>query len=380
MKRSARPPFALDLLFLILSLFAFGINLFLLVRRFSDAAASIAGCGGGDCEEVLASRWSAIFGVPVTVFGLCVYAVLMVSLTERGRRLREPLLGMIAGAALWFVFAQFVLIGKICPWCMAAHGVGMVLVGLGMVRCGFARAVKGVGFWSAVSFLGIGLAQVYGPLPTTHRIDELPAAPVPKVPVPASAGRKAVFDGGRKTYDIASLPRLGPVAAKLVMVEYFDYQCAACRRMSGFLEVLLARHPQDLAVLLLPVPLDGACNHQVSVANQHPGSCETARIALAVWRVCPEAFPSFHRELMADPSLENSRRLALERMSPERLAAALADPWIASLIRSNIADWHEFSKSTDKLPKLLIRDRRILHGLPSGEADFIRVMEQELGL
>ena len=35
---------------------------------------------------------------------------------------------------------------------------------------------------------------------------------------------------------------------------------------------------------------------------------------------------------------------------------------------------------TDKLPKLLIKDSRLVHGLPSGEDDFIRVMEKELGL
>ena len=58
----------------------------------------------------------------------------------------------------------------------------------------------------------------------------------------------------------------------------------------------------------------------------------------------------------------------------------MKDPWIDELIQANVADWVSFSGKTKHLPKLLIRDKRILHGLPSGEADFIRVMEQELGL
>ena len=43
-------------------------------------------------------------------------------------------------------------------------------------------------------------------------------------------------------------------------------------------------------------------------------------------------------------------------------------------------NWVAFSADTRNLPKLLITGKRILHGLPSGEADFIRVMEHELGL
>ena len=62
------------------------------------------------------------------------------------------------------------------------------------------------------------------------------------------------------------------------------------------------------------------------------------------------------------------------------LEAVLEDPWIDEVIRANVEDWIVMSRNARKLPKLLISDRRILHGLPSGEADFIRVMELELGL
>jgi hypothetical protein len=193
-------------------------------------------------------------------------------------------------------------------------------------------------------------------------------------------GRKVAFDRGRKSYDVAALPHLGPSTAERVMVEYFDYQCAACRRMSGFLDALLERHPRDLAVILLPVPLDRACNPDVPLEGEHPGSCEIARAALAVWRSAPASFPVFHRKLMADPSPANAVRFALEHVSQQQLDASGKDPWMDELIQANRVDWRVFSSTTDKLPKLLIRDSRILHGLPSGEEDFIRVMEKELNL
>ena len=155
MHRETRPHPALDLSILSLALIGFAINLFLLVHHFADASAGIAGCGGGSCEDVLASRWSALFGVPVTVFGALVYCVLMLSLTPRGRALATPLLGMIAGAAAWFIFAQFVLLGKFCPWCMTAHGVGIAVVILGALRF---RNFKDRRLWALASFLAIGLA------------------------------------------------------------------------------------------------------------------------------------------------------------------------------------------------------------------------------
>jgi hypothetical protein len=39
-----------------------------------------------------------------------------------------------------------------------------------------------------------------------------------------------------------------------------------------------------------------------------------------------------------------------------------------------------YSSTNKALPKLLITGKRVLHGLPSGKDDFIRVMESELGL
>lgn len=83
---------------------------------------------------------------------------------------------------------------------------------------------------------------------------------------------------------------------------------------------------------------------------------------------------------MAGASLEALSRLAHEAVGKDKLDEALGDPWIDELIAANVADWVAFSKSSAHLPKLLIGGKRILHGLPSGSADFIRVMEQELRL
>ena len=196
-------------------------------------------------------------------------------------------------------------------------------------------------------------------------------------------GRKIAFDDDKRIYDNSALPALGSIDAKHVLVEYFDYQCPSCRTMSGYLSALIAKHPSEIRILVLPVPLDHGCNPDLAPADDgHPGSCELTRIALAVWRLKPEVYPAIHRAFISDPSLDQAAALSLarEQVPQAQLEAAMHEPWIDQLIQANIADWLSLSGKTRQLPKLLISGKRILHGLPSGEAEFIRVMEKELGL
>ena len=266
---------------------------------------------------------------------------------------------------------------------MATHGVGVLLVALAWTvspRAGKFRHALLAGLAAA---FGLALSQHFGPAPVTHRIGgELAISPTIGIHAQGN-GRKIVFDGGNKVYDNSSLPGLGSSDAKQVLVEYFDYQCPSCRTMSGYLAALIDKHPTELRVLMLPVPLDHGCNSALAAADDgHPGSCELTRIALAVWRVNPAAFPAIHRAFLSDPppDLASALTLAREQVPAAQLEAAMREPWIDQLIRANIADWEAFSSKSRQLPKLLISGKRILHGLPSGQADFIRVMENELGL
>ncbi len=390
MKRSpASVKLLLGILILLLALFALGINLFLLARRVADPAAGVVGCGGGDCAEVLASRWAQVLRVPVTALGALVWCGVMVSLTEKFQRFFMPLSGAVAGAAFWFIFVQAVILKKFCPWCMTAHGVGLVVTVLGCIRIsrqqGGARTLGKLVFWTYAAFLGIGLAQIYGPQPATHQITDVTSRPVADdTPVQRrGTGPKVVFFDGLKTFDVGALPHLGPANARRVVVEYFDYTCPACRTMSGYLDAMRGKKLDDFCVIVLPVPLERSCNRSMTEADtEHPGSCETARLALAVWRTRPEVYPELHRWLMeVERTVPEVRTRVLELVSTDVLDAALKDPWIHQLIAANVADWVWYSaKQVKSLPKILIGGKRVLHGLPAGGDDFARLMEPELGL
>lgn len=355
-----------------------GLALCLLLLAQAHGAAATVGCGGSACDEVLASRWSRALGIPVAGLGTLAYAGLLAAIATGQRGIRLVLLGVIAGAALWLVFVQWVILRRFCPLCMAVHSIGCLafLGGLAALRV---EEGPGMRFrtvaWTVASFLALGLVQVYGPARPGHWI-EGSANPARE---PASAGRQVVFDGGKLVFDRDALPRIGPADAERVLVEFFDYPCAACRTMSGHLEALVAAHPGKVAILVLPVPLDASCNRELSATNPHPGACEISRISLAVWKRLPERFEAFHRELFQSPDQVTARRLALRLMDEQALKTAMEDPETDLAIQKHIALWKHLSKTNDKLPKLLIGGSRIVHGLPSTREDFLRVMKQELG-
>ena len=362
------------------------LNLLLLYWKLVDPAGGIAGCGDGDsCADVLTSRWSQVFGVPVPILGGLVYLLLLVALLWDLKFLAASCIAAVAGSAVWFMIVQAVLLRHFCPWCMAVHAVGCSVFVLGLIvsprDAGFYNGLK----TGAGAAFGLALLQLYGPIPATHRIDrEIHRSTHYSGGIHAQgSGRKIAFDDGRKVYDGSALPRLGSLDAKHVLVEYYDYQCPSCRVMSHHLTALVRKYPAEIGILLLPVPLDHACNPSLPDGDQgHPGSCELTGIALAVWRANPESFLTIHKAFMAEPSpdTKTAMEIARQHVSAAQLDAALLDPWIGQLIQADIGDWVSFSAKTKILPKLLISGKRILHGLPSDEADFIRVMEKELQL
>jgi uncharacterized membrane protein len=359
----------LDRLLVLLVLGGLSINLLLLYRKLADGAFDIAGCSGGGCDAVLGSRWGLVMGIPVSALGALIDVVILLGLFLKRNTYLTASYACLIGAGFWFTFVQAVLIRQWCPWCMGLHGLGWIIAIGGLI------SLRAAPFsWSGLqagvfATLSLALIQVYGPAPSGFRME--------------TPTRSISFAGGHRSYDANSLPRLGTANAPHVMVEYFDYRCPACRKMSGYLEALIRKHPQQVAVLLLPVPLERSCNAAMPAADEeHPGSCELARLALAVWKEKPEEFPSFHASLLAEPAIgvKAARESAAAILGGAKLDVALQDSAISEMLAAHVLDWTVLSTTTRKLPKLIVRDRRILHGLPSNEADFVRVMEQELGL
>src|SRR5262249_23731712 len=88
-----------------------------------------------------------------------------------------------------------------------------------------------------------------------------------------------IFD--RFNFNLKDLPLRGNQAARNVIVALLDYPCHACRLMHGHLADAQKTFGDDLTVVLLPTPLDSACNPSVKQQfPDHTNGCEYARLAL----------------------------------------------------------------------------------------------------
>lgn len=376
----------------ILAVLGLLVSVWLTWLKLSGQISSIAGCGAGSgCSNVLGSRWSEWFLMPVSLLSSLLYLGLL-GLTFRPRS--TPLFivaTLLIGAAVWFMGLQALVMKSFCPWCLASHLLGLscgVAIFLGLEP----RVAKpGLPVATAAMILAILiLGQIAGPHSHTHLITEEAFAErsidsgIEGGPsAPDSALRRVSFFGGAKSYPLEELPHFGAVEAPHVVVEYFDYLCASCRDLHGDLKALQAAYPDQVTVICLPTPLDRACNPNMTPAmDDHRGACEVSQLALALWRAKPEAFEAIHSALFeafpATPDL--ARELILQQVTEAELDAALADPWIENQLAANFADFARWTAKTPKMPKLLVKGSTMMHGTSSSAEEFLKAMSELLEL
>ena len=96
--------------------------------------------------------------------------------------------------------------------------------------------------------------------------------------------KDAVAANRRELFDDAASPVAGNAAAEVTIVQFFDYKCGYCRRVSPTLSTLLEKH-KNVRIIYKELPILGADSHMAS------------RAALAAEK--QGAYVAFHRELMS---------------------------------------------------------------------------------
>lgn len=384
----------------LLSFSALMVCLWLFSRKLSGDITSIAGCGSGEgCAQVLGGRWSEWFQIPVTLLAASVHAgVLVLTLAPVQRRMGLAGLRALAtaavvlgGAAAYFLTLLYGVEKLHCPWCLGLHLTGITVAAL-ILRDAFRQPKPwlGAAFLTGVFLLaGLVAGQIWGPRPQTWLISGTvaPALSGQGETLPGARGREVSYLNGAMKFDTAMLPILGPPDARLVLVEFFDYTCASCRNLASDLKELKKKWPGTFAVIALPTPLSRVCNpHLKPNVPDHPEACELAKLALAVWRAKPEAFPEFHDYLLALPLPATPGRRAEALLKAGTLAgegsvtSALADPWIAQQLSQHIADFARLTTQSIAMPKLLLPTGGVMHGLAPSTEEFIKIMEKQLQL
>ncbi|HKS38775.1 MAG TPA: vitamin K epoxide reductase family protein [Verrucomicrobiae bacterium] len=397
---------------------AMAVSLYLLSVSWSGGA--LAGCGPeSSCHKVLTSRWAYWFGIPVSLVALVAYAGILLatfgvttSASSARRNAARALLTVLAitvgGSALWFIGLQFFVLRSVCPYCMAAHGCGLVAATILLFRTPDPLPSKKIRpserprqapIWRHLAVgLGCVVVLIGGQImhkPKTGAIAQLPNRGVAtttglptngsKTAASPTTPRTISLHDGQIELNLDELPLIGSPRAPHAMVSLFDYTCHHCREMHELLHQAHAAFSNQLAIVCLPMPLDANCNPAIKrTADAHLNACEYARLGLAVWRADRTAFTRFDSWLFGHPSVPSllqARQYAEQLVGREPLQRALADDWVNLQIERDVALYQLNHRKTrnSTMPQILVGSR-IGFGSLSSVEDLFRLLETEFGL
>ncbi len=171
--------------------------------------------------------------------------------------------------------------------------------------------------------------------------DEKPATKQPAETAPALS-REVTFLNGKIKINVYDEAVLGSPDAKYVVLELMDYTCPHCRKSYAQIEEALDRYGDQLAVVIMPVPLELECNKLVpSTDPMHRGACKIAELSLAVAKADPIRFADFHDFLLADvekpPTSAQAVVRAFRLTDRTKLRKVTQDPAIDARIQKYIS-------------------------------------------
>ncbi|SMP73853.1 Thioredoxin [Neorhodopirellula lusitana] len=404
-----------------LSFLALGVSGYLAYIGLTES--KVVGCDGGifNCEHVLNSRWSQVFGIPVSIPAIGLYAIVigaLVSLrhgTDNPQRFAWITLSVLSTAAAvsaaWFVGLQVFSIGHFCPYCLVVHSCGVLLA----AAVAWNRPRGSFSFMNSC-VIGIALSgsliamQAFGPVPETFEIETHDPSVVPmefdpldddvlfESPLgmsalswfslvgvvmadeavttdqPALGPRLVPVSGGKRQLDACKWPVWGNVDARYLIVEMFDYTCEHCRNTHQSIKAAAPLLNNDLAVLAMPVPLHRDCND--AATNSSPegaDACEIARLAISVWLVDANKFTAYHDWLFEQKRSAVEARIHADTLvDREELAAELAKGTASKYIAKNVLLYKDAGAGT--VPKISFPTTTVVGeiGSAASVADLVR--------
>jgi len=268
---------------------------------------SLCDLGGKiSCSTVNGAPESEIFGVPQSILAMPFYALAAAlglhARVKADRRASLLLVGLSLIAVIYsarLAWVSATVIGAWCLFCVALYAINLVLLGLGVAGSGApvgrvlretllaplrAPGLTGASVVGGALVLALALG-IYG----GFRDQMAGEAAKSALATPAAPARVAAPTNGageEKKVKVAAAkaevtppkdaPARGPARAPVTIVEWSDFQCPFCRRLSGTLRQLGDEYPNDVRVVYLNFPLSTDCNKTGLEKTMHPAACEAA--------------------------------------------------------------------------------------------------------
>lgn len=334
-----------------------------------------------NCDAVASSKYAEFLGIPIGVFGAGYFlAMLFLAGTtvngHKTRREHEPTWFIMAGlgvlVSLVLGTISYFLIGKLCVVCIATYIVTFLqaILAFALLKDGEKRdfIAKYIGNGLTTSAVAVALAVVVFNFMK-------PAAQLPKelqdLPgkVDSPLDRNAALLPTAKEIPINRTPysgagedyRLGGDDAKVVVVEFADYQCPACAEAKKTIDELAKMMGDSVLIVFKNFPLSNQCNSGVQ-SNMHPYSCDIARLARCAGQY--GKFWEFHRMAFDEQpkaSLEQAKEWGRRvGMTDPQMTACLNSAEILAKIRDDIDVGNR--AGVDGTPTIFINGRKYVGG------------------
>jgi protein-disulfide isomerase len=145
-------------------------------------------------------------------------------------------------------------------------------------------------------------------------------------------------------------PLLGPSDAPITVIEFADFQCAACQRADQILKQVIEKYPDKIRLIYRDFPLSGS-----SLAAQ---AAQCAHDQDKFWEMHDLLFANQHA-LAADNLKDYAARLGLD---VQQFNACLESARYAEEIRKDIADGQRYGVVS--VPTFFVNGRQFRGALP----------------
>ena len=306
------------------------VSMELVNQSASFAASGEVGCiiGNQGCLKAASSEFAALFGNPISIFGLSFYiaAALLCVVGLFWRSEQEALERVFfLGSAIAVVYSIFLAAvslsgGYLCPYCATLYGINIGLFITAFVAYpgrktdGFSTLKslpKTMAFWTAVllllaSFptskyayvkekLRVRAAQNIDDVKKHATTEELKkhlaetkntkqAQPETDDPKPQDNGNVAMPAMPKPiAFETRNRALRGNPSAPITLVEFSDFECPYCQRFGLSLKAALKTAPNSFNYVFKHFPLDNKCNPSIE-GDFHKFSCEGAYAMICAGR------------------------------------------------------------------------------------------------
>jgi protein-disulfide isomerase len=274
---------------IVVSLYSINHHLEVHANGHTDAACNINATFS--CDEVALSKYSEVAGIPLGVFGLGYFAAmaLLLGVGLSGHKSADEhlhgydlLVGIGVLTSLILGGISLGVLGHVCLSCVAIYTLTLlqlIVLAVGrkeLIPDGFTLKSATNGAMSAAIAVAVVIAGFNFLKPTRSASSDTPQATNASEPqlLPKAEDiplTKSAYAGLGEDY------RKGGDNAAVVVQEFADFQCPACRAMGGTLETIHKEFGDKVLVVFRNYPLDHSCNP--AVGKMHEFSCKAAVMA-----------------------------------------------------------------------------------------------------